>query len=200
MWILKLREVHVTLLSVRNIDLHVMKWIMESVLWSLLFILRSGFLILEVFVYCCWLFCPFVFMSAAFFFESAICNTCLFREYLTNIYKNKSAYLCVNIYLLSMIPKNCLSFMYKNKEGQKQYLFYLVIINFDFHIWEFLLSSLLSGLIFIVNKFDNKYWKARIYFTISSHCEKKSPKFALWTKDDDSFIVMTLWATEKKCF
>ena len=90
--------------------------------------------------------------------------------------------------------------MYKNKEGQKQYLFYLVIINFDFHIWEFLLSSLLSGLIFIVNKFDNKYWKARIYFTISSHCEKKSPKFALWTKDDDSFIVMTLWATEKKCF
>ena len=159
-----------------------------------------NFLILEVFVYCCWLFCPFVFMSAAFFFESAICNTCLFWEYLINIYKNKSAYLCVNIYLLSMIPKNCLSFMYKNKEGQKQYLFYLVIINFDFHIWEFLLSSLLSGLIFIVNKFDNKYWKARIYFTISSHCEKKSPKFALWTKDDDSFIVMTLWATEKKCF
>ena len=107
-------------------------------------------------------------MSAAFFFESAICNSCLFWEYLINIYKNKSAYLCVNIYLLSMIPKNCLSFMYKNKEGQKQYLFYLVIINFDFHIWEFLLSSLLSGLIFIVNKFDNKYWKARIYFTISS--------------------------------
>ena len=147
------------------------------------------FLILGVFVYYSWLFCPFVFMSAAFFFESAICNSWLFWEYLINIYKNKSAYLCVNIYLLSMIPKNCLSFMYKNKEGQKQYLFYQVIINLDFHIWEFLLSSLLSGLIFIVNKFDNKYWKARIYFTISSHCEKSLRNLPCEPK----MMILSLW-------
>ena len=117
MWILKLREVHVTLLSVRNIDLHVMnhgKCFVVFIIYS-----TVNFLILEVFVYCCWLFCPFVFMSAAFFFESAICNTWLFWEYLINICKNKSAYLCVNIYLLSMIPKNCLSFMYKEQRRTK---------------------------------------------------------------------------------
>ena len=79
--------------------------------------------------------------------------------------------------------------MYKNKEGQKQYLFYQVIINLDFHIWEFLLSSLLSGLIFIVNKFDNKYWKARIYFTISSHCEKSLQNLPCEPK----MMILSLW-------
>ena len=42
----------------------------------------------------------------------------------------------------------------------RQYLFREVIINSWFHISEFFLSSLFCGLIFIVNKFDNKYWKA----------------------------------------
>ena len=49
--------------------------------------------------------------------------------------------------------------------GIGQYLFVKVIINSEYHTLKFLPSSLFSGLIFIVNKFDNKYRKARMLST-----------------------------------